>query len=74
MKDVGIKERIKQFMNARNLSQNELANMIGYDQSNLSKVLNNDNRAVPAKLKELITEKTDISRRWFFYGEGNMTL
>lgn len=73
MKDVEIKERIKQFMDARNLSQNELANMIGYDQSNLSKVLKGG-RAVPANLKELITEKTDISRRWLLYGEGNMTL
>lgn len=66
-----IAQRIQAYLDATGTSANEFAASIGFNQSNLSKILRGT-RSVPSSLTEAITDKTNISRKWLLYGEGEM--
>jgi len=67
-----IVERIRQLMESEGLNASQLARLIGFNQSNLSKILRGD-RQVPANLISAILNKTDARREWLVNGEGSMT-
>lgn len=64
-------ERIKEFMEARGLNTTQFAKLIGFNQSNLSKIMRGE-RPVPANLIEALLDKTNIQREWLTSGEGQM--
>lgn len=66
-----IAKRIQAYLDATGLSTNEFAASIGFNQSNLSKILRGV-RNVPASLIEAITDKSNISRKWLLTGDGEM--
>lgn len=64
-------ERIKILMDAKGLNTSQLAKLIGFNQSNLSKILRGL-RPVPANLVEALLNSTNVRRSWLLYGEGEM--
>lgn len=53
------------------LSANSFAKRIGYNQSNLSKILRGE-RPVPANLIEKLIDNTNVNRGWLLTGNGSM--
>ena len=62
--------RIKVLIEKAGVNPNKFADMIGFDKSNLSKVLRGD-RNVPEKLITSICENLGVSYKWIMYGEGS---
>ncbi len=63
--------RIRQIIQSENVSTSGFAKRIGFNQSNLSKILSGT-RGVPTKLLDAILNNTNINRTWLLTGEGAM--
>ena len=64
-------DRMKRIIKEEGLSVAAFAKKIGFNQSNLSKVLRGE-RNVPENLIGAILDNTHISREWLMYGRGQM--
>ena len=69
--DDKVTDRIKMIINNEGLTVTAFAKKIGFNQSNLSKVLRGE-RNVPENLIGAILDNTDASRKWLLTGEGEM--
>ena len=63
--------RIKMLIESKNVSPSGFAKLIGYNQSNLSKVLRGE-RVVPTNLINAICEGLNVPYKWLVNGEGAM--
>lgn len=63
--------RIREIMKIEDLSANALADKIGFNQSNLSKILRGE-RKVPETLLTLISDHFKVNRTWLADGVGEM--
>lgn len=63
--------RIKMLIESKNVSPSGFAKLIGFNQSNLSKVLRGE-RVVPTNLINAICEGLNVPYKWLVNGEGNM--
>ena len=63
--------RIKALIDKKEISPSAFAKLIGFSQSNLSKVLRGD-RNVPSNLISAICDNLNVSYNWIVTGEGNM--
>lgn len=73
MENKNIVMRIKMLIENKKVSPSKFAKMIGFNQSNLSKVLRGD-REVPTNLINAICNSLDIPYTWIVNGEGSMFL
>ena len=64
-------ERIKFLMERLGMTTTSFARMIGFNQSNLSKIMREE-RDIPANLIEKILDCTKVKRTWLLTGEGEM--
>jgi phage repressor protein C with HTH and peptisase S24 domain len=64
-----IVSRIKKIIEEEGISPNAFSKKIGFNQSNLSKVLNGS-REVPQNLITAILNHTDVNKTWLLTGEG----
>lgn len=65
--------RIKALIDKREVSQSAFAKLIGFSQSNLSKVLRGE-RNVPSNLISAICDNLSVSYNWLVTGEGSMLI
>lgn len=65
--------RIKMLIESRNVSPSGFAKLIGFNQSNLSKVLRGE-RVVPTNLINAICEGLNVPYKWLVNGEGSMLI
>lgn len=63
--------RIKALIDKKEISPSAFAKLIGFSQSNLSKVLRGD-RNVPSNLISAICDNLNVSYNWIVTGEGSM--
>ena len=63
--------RIKMLIESKNVSPSGFAKLIGFNQSNLSKVLRGE-RVVPTNLINAICEGLNVPYKWLVNGEGAM--
>lgn len=65
--------RIKMLIESKNVSPSGFAKLIGYNQSNLSKILRGE-RVVPTNLINAICEGLNVPYKWLVNGEGAMLI
>lgn len=63
--------RVKMLIESLGYSPSSFAKRIGFNQSNLSKILRGE-REVPANLIEKLLDNTNVNRAWLLTGEGSM--
>ena len=69
-----MKDRIKQYMDYKEISAGELANLLEVQRSNISHVLNGRNMPGAAFIERLLINFPDINARWLLTGVGEMTM
>lgn len=67
-----MKERIKQLMESRGLSQKAFAQFTGISEGTLSGVLNDRTRPTLQIVEAIHTHFPNVSLEWLLYGLGNM--
>ena len=67
-----MKDRIKQYMDYKNISAGELATLLEVQRSNISHVLNGRNMPGAAFIEKLLLSFPDIDARWLLTGVGEM--
>lgn len=69
-----MKDRIKKYMDYKEISAGELANLLEVQRSNISHVLNGRNMPGAAFIEKLLLNFPDINARWLLTGVGEMTV
>ena len=69
-----MKDRIKQYMDYKEISAGELANLLEVQRSNISHVLNGRNMPGAAFIERLLINFPDLNARWLLTGAGEMTM
>lgn len=72
LKMISMKERIKQLMESRGLSQKAFAQFTGISEGTLSGVLNDRTRPTLQIVEAIHTHFPNVSLEWLLYGLGNM--
>jgi transcriptional regulator with XRE-family HTH domain len=67
-----MKDRIRKYMEYRNISAGELASLLEVQRSNISHILNGRNMPGAAFIEKLLINFPDLDARWLITGEGNM--
>jgi transcriptional regulator with XRE-family HTH domain len=67
-----MKDRIKKYMDYKNISAGELATLLEVQRSNISHVLNGRNMPGAAFIEKLLLNFPDIDARWLLTGVGEM--
>jgi predicted transcriptional regulator len=67
-----MKDRIKKYMDYKNISAGELATLLEVQRSNISHVLNGRNMPGAAFIEKLLLNFPDIDARWLLTGKGEM--
>ena len=67
-----MKERIKQYMDYKNISAGELSSILGVQRSNISHILNGRNKPGASFIEKLLLASPDLNARWLFTAEGEM--
>lgn len=68
-----MKDRIKKYMDYKEISAGELANLLEVQRSNISHVLNGRNMPGAAFIERLLINFPDLNARWLLTGVGEMT-
>ena len=68
-----MKDRIKKYMEHKNISAGELATLLEVQRSNISHVLNGRNMPGAAFIEKLLVSFPDLNARWLITGVGEMT-
>jgi transcriptional regulator with XRE-family HTH domain len=68
-----MKDRIKKYMDYKEISAGELANLLEVQRSNISHVLNGRNMPGAAFIEKLLINFPDLNARWLLTGVGEMT-
>ncbi len=67
-----MKDRIKNFIEAKGISAGELATVLDVQRSNISHILNGRNKPGASFIEKLLLEYPDLNARWLLTGEGSM--
>ena len=67
-----MKDRIRKYMEYKDISAGELATLLEVQRSNISHILNGRNMPGAAFIEKLLIHFPDINARWLITGEGNM--
>lgn len=67
-----MKDRIKQYMDYKDISAGELSSMLDVQRSNVSHILNGRNKPGASFIEKLLVVFPDLNARWLFTGEGEM--
>ena len=67
-----MKDRIKQYMDYKNISAGELASLLDVQRSNISHILNGRNKPGAAFIEKLLLSFPDLNARWLLTGVGEM--
>ncbi|WP_163325151.1 helix-turn-helix domain-containing protein [Draconibacterium mangrovi] len=67
-----MKDRIKNFIEAKGISAGELAAVLDVQRSNISHILNGRNKPGASFIERLLLEFPDLNARWLLTGEGDM--
>jgi len=68
-----MKDRIKKYIDFKNISAGELASLLEVQRSNISHVLNGRNMPGAAFIEKLLISFPDLNARWLLTGIGEMT-
>lgn len=69
-----MKDRIKKYMEYKNISAGELATQLEVQRSNISHVLNGRNMPGAAFIEKLLLSFPDLNARWLLTGRGEMLM
>lgn len=69
-----MKDRIKKYMDYKEISAGELANLLEVQRSNISHVLNGRNMPGASFIEKLLINFPDINARWLLTGVGEMIM
>ncbi|NLB93000.1 MAG: helix-turn-helix transcriptional regulator [Bacteroidales bacterium] len=69
-----MKNRIQKFIDYKNISPGELAEMLEVQRSNISHILNGRNKPGALFTEKLLTVFPQLNARWLFTGEGTMIM
>ena len=69
-----MKDRIQQFIDYKNISPGELAEMLEVQRSNISHILNGRNKPGASFTQRFLTIFPEINARWLFLGECAMIM
>jgi transcriptional regulator with XRE-family HTH domain len=67
-----MKDRIKKYMEHKNISAGELSALLEVQRSNISHILNGRNMPGAAFIEKLLISFPDINARWLLTGVGEM--
>ncbi|MDX8339571.1 helix-turn-helix transcriptional regulator [Draconibacterium sp. IB214405] len=67
-----MKDRIKNFIEAKGISAGELAAVLDVQRSNISHILNGRNKPGASFIERLLVEFPDLNARWLLTGQGDM--
>ena len=67
-----MKDRIKKYMDYKNISAGELATLLEVQRSNISHILNGRNMPGAAFIEKLLVSFPDLDARWLITGDGEM--
>ncbi len=68
-----MKDRIKKYMEFKNVSAGELSSLLEVQRSNISHILNGRNMPGAAFIEKLLVSFPDLNARWLLTGTGEMT-
>ncbi len=68
-----MKDRIKKYMEHKNISAGELASLLDVQRSNISHILNGRNMPGAAFIEKFLISFPDLNARWLLTGVGEMT-
>jgi len=68
-----MKDRIKKYMEYKDVSAGELATLLEVQRSNISHILNGRNMPGAAFIEKLLINFPDLNARWLITGVGEMT-
>lgn len=69
-----MKDRIKKYMEYKEISAGELANLLEVQRSNISHVLNGRNMPGALFIEKLLVNFPDLNARWLLTGFGEMIM
>ncbi|MBW6537055.1 MAG: helix-turn-helix domain-containing protein [Mariniphaga sp.] len=69
-----MKDRIQKFIDYKNISPGELADMLEVQRSNISHILNGRNKPGASFIEKFLLSFPNVNARWLFTGEGNMVM
>lgn len=69
-----MKNRIQKFIDYKNISPGEFAEMLEVQRSNISHILNGRNKPGALFTEKLLTVFPQLNARWLFTGEGTMIM
>ncbi|MEE4285472.1 MAG: helix-turn-helix transcriptional regulator [Mariniphaga sp.] len=69
-----MKERIQKFIDYKNITPGELADILEVQRSNISHILNGRNKPGASFIEKFLLAFPNVNARWLFTGEGNMVL
>jgi predicted transcriptional regulator len=69
-----MKDRIQKFIDYKNISAGELADILEVQRSNISHILNGRNKPGASFIEKFLLAFPNVNARWLFTGEGNMVL
>lgn len=67
-----MKDRIRKFIQYKNLTPADLADRLGVQRSNVSHILNGRNKPGANFIEKLLNEYPEIDARWLMTGQGDM--
>lgn len=67
-----MKDRIKEYMDYKNINAGELASMLDVQRSNISHILNGRNKPGAAFIEKMLIVFPDMDARWLLTGAGKM--
>jgi predicted transcriptional regulator len=67
-----MKDRIQKFIDYKNISPGELADILEVQRSNISHILNGRNKPGASFIEKFLLAFPNVNARWLFTGEGSM--
>ncbi len=67
-----MKDRISRFIDCKNITPGELAEMLEVQRSNISHILNGRNKPGAAFIQKFLNVFPDVNARWLLTGAGEM--
>ncbi len=69
-----MKDRIQQFIDYKNITPGELADILGVQRSNISHILNGRNKPGATFIEKFLLAFPKVNARWLFTGEEPMVM
>ena len=69
-----MKDRIKEFIDSKDIQPGELAIMLEVQRSNISHILNGRNKPGASLIEKMLLVFPELNARWLLTGKGNMLI